>query len=650
MSERRDESFNGMLFETVPYGELSRRDIMARYFNLSAPIGHSGVPFPQQVYQTERASDIGKESVFKRSSGGEEILGEKILNLPIEIKVEITKNLSQYDLVNLASVSKSFYDAAMFSLYENVVVDASYSILNDSLRTDKNLRCTYIKTRYNLKKFMKSLCADELETAFPLGILVKSLKIINLPDGVSNSEIVNFVHKSIQSLSRLSCLYWESGSRKLPLDTLKYLPNKKELTSLGINLDLSKCGDSKIEFPQLERLSVVPFNNSETLCKFMNQISIDKIADRIRVLQLGRQLASMKQINKSNLNLGQSLIVTKYMIDNNLPRPDAVGTDYTATMNGIDFEFWDFLNPIVQDEKLNGSRRRRFKQLEILDIDSVNILANDSEKVISAINLSKLHTLSLNNVNEIQWLPEVDFQLTDFTSAATENFRKGLLISIAPHLKHLKQLRLDYQEAYRDSIPQFLGLLAKNNVLLDEIDLTITWDDSKLATVMSWEKLMENYATAICKHSSTLKKLSIVTKESLRYCDVPKQIPVDSVLKLTQCTKLESLRINGDSLQPSGIHLLHKFPRLRFLSLCGESSGGPRHMGLQMAHDGIMDDWYRVMHVALTLAQANKNLQFVKIDRCLFECGKSGNAIPRPDVLNDWFTKQTRVTISEDQF
>lgn len=651
-----------MMFEStgndrVSYAHLSRRDIMARYFNLSAPVGHAGVPLPKHVIAKHDDSNVADDNytsaVNNTTKNDEFILSEKILNLPIEIKVKITNNLSQYDLVNLASVSKSFYDAAMFSLYENIVVDTSYSILNDSLRTDKNQRCTYIKTKYNLKKFMKSLSQDEIQTAFPLGILVKSLKIYSLPDGVSNMEIVNFVHRSINSLTRLSCLYWESGSRKLPLDTLQYLPNKKELTSLAINLDLSKCTEADIHFPQLERLSVVPFNNSDTLCKFMQQISIETIADRIKVLQLKRQLPSMKQITRNNLNLGQSLIVTKYMVENNLARPDSVETDKSINQSMIDFQFWSFLDPILAsatNTTSTATANAPFRQLKVLDIDSVNLLASDAGKVVRAFNLETLSTLSLNNVSEIQWLPEIDFQLTDFTSAAVEHFHEGLLLTIAPHLKQLKSLRLCYQEANRDSIPHFLNLLAKNGVFLEQIDIKITWDDSKLVTVLSWEQLMQSCTKSICKHKSKLKKLSLVTQEPLRYCEVPKEIPIDSVLRLTECKNLESLRINGDSLQPTGIHILHRFPKLRFLSLRGKRSGGPPHMGLQMAHNGIMDDWYRVMHVAITLAQANKQLQFVKIDKCLFECGKSGNAIPRPDVLNNWFSKQTRVLVTEDEF
>ncbi|CDO94709.1 unnamed protein product [Kluyveromyces dobzhanskii CBS 2104] len=640
--------------DSVSYAHLSRRNIMARYFNLSAPVGHAGVPLLEQA--TSKGSAQGNAFLCSNSTpiavreNDDYLLSEKILNLPIEIKVKITNNLTQYDLVNLASVSKSFYDAAMFTLYENIVVDASYSVLNDALRTDKHMRCTYIKTNYNLKKFMKSLSEDEMETAFPLGILVKSLKIISLPDGVSNLEIVNFVHRSIGSLTRLSCLYWESGSRKLPLDTLHYLPNKKELTSLAINLDLSKCEETDIHFPRLERLSIVPFNNSETLCKFMEHVSIEKIADRLRVLQLKRQLPSMKQISKSNLNLGQSLIVTKYMVDNNLARPDAVETDKSINQSMVDFQFWSFLDSILASNAADSTPKTAFKRLSVLDIDSVNVLANDAEKVVQAFNLATLDTLSLNNVSEIQWLPEIDFQLTDFTSAAVEHFHPGLLLTIAPHLKLLKRLQLSFQEANRFSVPRFLNILANNGVFLEEIDMTISWDDSKLVTVLSWEHLMQSFTESICKHKSKLRKLSLVTQESLRYCEVPKHIPIDSIARLTECENLESLRINGDFLQPTGIHLLNRFPKLRFLSLHGKRSGGPPHMGLLMAHDGIMDNWYRVMHVAITLAQANKKLQFVKIDKCLFECGEGGNAIPRPDVMNNWFSKQTRVLVTEDQF
>lgn len=237
---------------------------------------------------------------------------------------------------------------------------------------------------------------------------------------------------------------------------------------------MSKCADVMIDFPQLQRLSVTPFIDSITLKQFMSQISIEHLADKLQVLQLKRQLPSMKQITKNNLNLGQSLIVTKYMLDNNLSRPDGIQSDKFLNQSLVDFDFWQFLDRLID-------RGKRFIELSTLDVDSVNFLAQDSEKLTSAIRLENIDILSLNNVNEIQWLPEVDFHVTDFTSVALEHFHQGFLIGIAPHFRSLKKLRLNYQEANKDSIPQFLNLLSRNSISLEEIDLTIRWDQTKLA-------------------------------------------------------------------------------------------------------------------------------------------------------------------------
>lgn len=630
------------------YVETSRRDIMSQYFEMVPPVSISGIqlsaPTSQTNFETLKWSgqnSSGLGSLLKKKQK-KSVYSEKVSHLPIEVKVRITNNLNQHDLVKLASVSKYFYDAAMFSLYETVVVDSSFSILNDTLGISKVEKCTYIKTKYNLKKFMRVLSQDSIKTAYPLGILVKSLKIIRLPDGVSNIEIAEFVHKSIRSLSRLSCLYWESGSRKLPPDTLEYLPNKKELVSLAVNLDLSKYEGNSMRFPQLEKFSIAPFVNSENLTNFMSQISKEYVAYNIKVLQLKRQLPTMRQISK-NMNQGQSLIVTNFMIENQLRSPDSDESDKFLNHALLDCHFWGFLDPFLETNQI-------FTSLRVLDVDGINFLSTDSHKVLSAIDLSQLETLSLNNVNEMQWLNAVDFLVTDFTSLVLQEFHPPFLLMIAPHLKLLKRVRLNYREPCRDSIPRFLSTLADAGVSLEEIDITIHWSKEKLATVTDWHTLMQNYARSICKHKNTLSKLSLDAQEDLSYYRLPISLPENILFMLTDCIYLKSLRINGDSLQPNGIYLLNKFPSLTYLCLHGKKSGGPPHMGLQTVHDGIMDDWYRVIHVATNLSHLNKNLQFIMIDKCLFHRNQPGHLVPHPDTLDAWFFDQTRVIVSDGDF
>lgn len=625
---------------------------MARYFNLCAPIGHAGVPLPE-AFDSHTRSD-GKPT-FLRSTGTQKPLhtqqraesntAQAFLTLPIEIKVRITNILSQYDLLNLASVSKSFYDAAMFSLYENVVIDPSYSYLNDSLKNKPLQRTTFIKTRHNLKEFMSVISQEKQDTPFPLGILVKSLKVVSLPDGVTAHELANFIHKSLPTLTRLDSFYWKDKSRVLPYDTLEHIPNRRNLTSLSVNLDLSKVYGSHHTFPNLLKLSISPFVDSSRLEQFLTKIVFSQnVVSRLTTLQLAREASSLLHKPMGNVNVGQSLVITRYMIDNNLQQPDTSQSDKSINYNNIDCGFWNFLDPVA-------ASGYRFRSLIRLDINSANFLPADSEKVISCIDLQKLEYLSLTNVNEVQIVQDVDYEVHDFTSLALEHLKPSFLTGIVPHFCNLKKLKIDYREAMTDTVPDFIAMLhSVAKVELEELDIVIRWDHTKLATTPDWERTSQRYIKAILKHKRSLKKLSLIAKEESTFYELHKNIPSGTLLQLVECENLQSLRLHGDSLRPSGHMLINKLPHLQFLDLVGKKAGGPPHMGLQVVHDGVLDDWYRVIHVALTLAQGNSSLKFIKIHKCLFECGKSGNVIPRSDGLNCWFEKETRVTLSSEDF
>lgn len=71
-------------------------------------------------------------------------------------------------------------------------------------------------------------------------------------------------------------------------------------------------------------------------------------------------------------------------------------------------------------------------------------------------------------------------------------------------------------------------------------------------------------------------------------------------------------------------------------------------MGLQVVHDGVLDDWLRVRHVVMEISEQNPTVRFVKIDKCLFEL-RNGTGVPR-DGLESWFESKVRVGLGQYDF
>ena len=56
---------------------------------------------------------------------------ESIDILPDELKLEILKNLLQYEYVNLLRVSKSWHRLVFPLLYDHIIIDANFSTFNN---------------------------------------------------------------------------------------------------------------------------------------------------------------------------------------------------------------------------------------------------------------------------------------------------------------------------------------------------------------------------------------------------------------------------------------------------------------------------------------------------------------------------------------
>ncbi|SCV05537.1 LANO_0H09670g1_1 [Lachancea nothofagi CBS 11611] len=611
--------------------ESDESDEMTEHVSVLTPIGHAGMPLPHDYFE-EADYQRPKSATPEVISIDFHETADVMSNLPFEVKIQITKSLTQYDLVNLARTSKSFYVAAVQALFAKIVVDSRHSYLQSSDQRESR-SATYIKTRYNFTKLMR-LVAKEGQS---LGKLIKCLEVVHLPDGMNQSETRSLICNSLPLMSGLCKFYCDSDALSMPLNILKLLPNKQDVESLAVNIDLRQGCETIGAFENVRKLSISPFVSSEKLATFLNNILVPSVVQNLSTLRMARECASV--INKSSR---QSLIVTKYMLNNNLEEPNVGETDEAIRYNQMDLDFWKFLDPIVD---------RNFKLLSLrnLEIAAVNIVPEDSTRVVQGIDLSKLTLLALSDVQEVQLIPEVDYEVSDFTSLALEYMQPSFLCGLAPYLRNLQKLRLDFREPIKDSVHVFISQLKRDaQVSLWELDITVHWDDNKLALWPNWGVLAQKYMDSILMHAGTLRKLSLIAHQDFKFYELPKRIPGGVLLQLQRCQQLRSLRLHGDSLHPTGSELIGKLHGLEKLDLVGKAAGGPQHMALQVVHAGVLDNWYRVIHVAIALARASPNLKQVRIDRCLFACFPDGTVGPQTD--NSDFDIQTRVLMSANDW
>ncbi|AAS51293.1 ACR067Cp [Eremothecium gossypii ATCC 10895] len=545
--------------------------------------------------------------------------------LPLEVKTEIVRHLSQHDLVGLASVSRAFHGTALAAIYREVVVEVGE---RGPVERSAVGRGTVIRSAASWRRFVGVV--RERRTR---GELVRAVRILCLPVGVKRCESHYFVQEVLPLLTQLREFRYHIRADWIPDDVYAHLPQQIAL----IDMPLKPIVAARKQKFLIQELLCKTYVCKGALHQYLRDISACswELRQNLTKLQLHRDGMSHSFTPRA-VNVGQSLVVTQYMIDNNLPQPDGAIRDFAVIYGDLDTNFWDFLKDIGPLENLRE-----------LDISGADFRPSDAVTVRNNIALRHVETLSFTNVNEIQVLPEISYEVSDMRWLLDTHFRQGFLPSIAREFRNLRRLRLDYKEAVRDSTPEFLKELAGAGVRLVEIDLMIRWDKSRALTE-TWESTTERYVQGITAHRATLNKLSLLAKEELNYFELHKNIPAASLSKLARCENIQSLRIYGDSLQNCGGDLLEAFPRLKYLDLCGREAAGPPHLGLYPAREAKLDNWYRTIHIPVRLAERITPLRFVRINTCLFECPADGPVSPCPQGFDRWFERRTRVSMADD--
>lgn len=204
----------------------------------------------------------------------------------------------------------------------------------------------------------------------------------------------------------------------------------------------------------------------------------------------------------------------------------------------------------------------------------------------------------------------------------------------------LKKLRLSIRQAVRDTSCELLMALNPNS--LTELDIELNYNSLKQDSLTD---LVDRYIVGIRRQASTLRKLSLSVYEEKSLVNI--EIPLDETQfrhLFQPFPSLESVRIQTkfSTIYNNRATFFRSMPRLVYLWVAGSTSF-EKHWAQGNAYPGIFDSWLRVLPLPTSLVKdsANCHLQYIKINRCLFQV-KATELNPR-DCIDDWFDLQTRI-------
>jgi len=587
--------------------------------------------------------------------------------LPFEIRLKIANELSQFDCLSLLRTNRAMYSSTIPRLYQHIIVDQHYSQFNkeynfrhyisiDDFNEYEDFSCSYIKSPYNFKRFLhhyiklhQSLEDSNYDKFGPSGTypFIRKIQCINLPDSLNvyDYELNDNLSIFFGKLTHLKELIWLNDNFRL--EYLEMLPNYQSITTLVLNIKFSNYltelhSPSKIEydsdysdegqttatrplkFPNLINFQIRPFQNSNRLVKIINNLLIsckpDIISEHLKILKLSR------------FDKDISVLVP--------PFQNLVTNNEVSELNELDLGTIQSLFVRSELKYLNN--------LSILLFNNCLLTPEDSQTLINSVNLMNLKTLELKNVSEYQKIQAT----LNSPDELINNLKTSFIVEIAPYLSNLQHLCIDYRESLTDSVPEFLKLISSDN--LKSLDLTIRYNQSKLKSFDDdINEFYSAYSNAIISKNKyeTLIKLSIETKEENAFCDLSIPIPSNFFYEeLNNCLNLKSLRINPSDINSSDkvTKLIGNLPKLTKLDVFGSHAGGAPHLGLEMVHPTVYDEWFRVQHAAVLYLQHNKHLKYIRINKCIFECeGDLLQVTPR-DGIDRWFNECVRVGFTID--
>lgn len=541
--------------------------------------------------------------------------------LPAEIRARIANELSQLDCLNLMVTNRAMYELTVPRLYQHIIVDEDFTQFSKEydyrfykhdpdFGTVLTVACSYINSAYTFKKLLASYTRQAAAPPIHIFQVIKMPDSINTYDYELNDTLVSFFSR----LDHLQELVWMNDNFRLRF--LGVLPFMTSVTSLMLNIRYSNYlteldpfspppeptdlvdtssinSGTALCLPGLVKFYIKPYQNSIKLVKIINNFLLSggaHVADHLQFLELHR---SDKELN-SPVPPVQELIVADRMQLDELD---------TSTISAL----------------FARLRLTHLSNLHHLALSDCIVGEGDGDLLAASIDLSRVTFLKLLNVSEWRW-----------------RHQKGLLLEkIAPSLISLKALHLDYREVLVDTIADFLTTIPSSD--MHSVDLTIRLNGTK-----PHPDSYDAHAHALGRWRG-LRHVSLEIKEELAFCDF--NIPVYHAAfyrALGRCKHLTSLRLNpGTSVgEKELVRLIAQLPKLRMLDVFGAKAGGAPHLGLGTNHPTIYDEWFKVQHVALIYARENLALQYIRVNRCVFEC--VGGVNPR-DGIDRWFDQRVRV-------
>ncbi|KAL7666492.1 F-box domain-containing protein [[Candida] zeylanoides] len=520
--------------------------------------------------------------------------GLTLESLPHEIRAKVASALGQLDCLALSRVSRRMHASTVPRLYHNVKVDYNFSHFSK----EYDGACSYIKTAYSLKKFLAS--GKRLRAVW-------SFSCIELPPlNVHDHEFQRLLTAFFSALHCLRHLVWLDAGFEYRY--LKVLPNCASIVSLSLNLkhgsfvaDLNR-DRHRLVLPQLTAFSV---DSCQSTLALRDLSVLYSAACSLQCLQLSR--------SDHHLNDAQLLYPCQALADGNIRYNPSERNTISAILRAD----------------------THFDNLTTLSLNDFLIEPEEATLLMHSVDLAKLTTLELCSISEIQ-------------QSSPTHLTKSFLLRIVGGLSSLQHLLIDYRESITDSVPRFLQALP--TARLESLDLTIRFNRSKLITFADEAALYEAYSQALSMRDfQTIKKLSLDIKDENSYCaDINLSLPLPASFFpfIKSCRELQSLRLSpGDGeVRRVVLELVARIAKLQYLDVFGTKAGGAPHLGLEMVHPTLYDEWFKVQHVAMIYAQCNRCLKYIRVNKCIFE--NTGTEVSPRDGINRWFNQRVKMGIT----
>lgn len=213
-----------------------------------------------------------------------------ITSLPLEVIVQVSHHIDQYDVVNLALTCLEMNRLMIPQLYKTINIDSSPKNYSQTLLHEPINRTT-VRSIFSLKKLFRNLICNQWYCK-QVNTFITSTKI---PD-LSDMELQLYLNQILPLLENLTVFRWRSDTCKiathLPRNyNLKTIDGNFDFTNLPKVIDTNKIMNLKYlrlthvyTYHDLESIDVMQFQNLEYLSISMKNLVKDCREDYLQRL------------------------------------------------------------------------------------------------------------------------------------------------------------------------------------------------------------------------------------------------------------------------------------------------------------------------------------------------------------------------------